>query len=77
VPIAYAFLSEIQESRNPGTATSTLTLIIIGSGLSISAGVHEVRTTRDALFPREIFKNFNISVSSVSFLFVLFSLMNS
>ncbi|KAI0257095.1 major facilitator superfamily domain-containing protein [Lactifluus subvellereus] len=44
------------------TATSTLTLIIVGSVLLISAGVHEVRTTRDALFPHAIFNNFNIII---------------
>lgn len=30
----------------------------------ISAGVYEVRTTRDALFPQAIFSNFNISMST-------------
>jgi len=44
------------------TATSTITLIVIGTALLISAGVHEVRTTREALFPRAIFNNFNIII---------------
>ncbi|KAI9509061.1 MFS general substrate transporter [Russula earlei] len=44
------------------TATSTLTLIVVGTGLLISAGVHEVQTTREALFPRAIFNNFNIII---------------
>jgi len=43
-------------------ATSTLTLIVIGTVLLISAGVHEVQTTREALFPRAIFNNFNIII---------------
>ncbi|KAH9982941.1 major facilitator superfamily domain-containing protein [Lactifluus volemus] len=44
------------------TATSTLTLIIVGTVLLIFAGIHEVRTTRDALFPHSIFNNFNIII---------------
>lgn len=44
------------------TAASTLTLIIVGCCSLIAAGVHEVRTTRDALFPHAIFNNFNIII---------------
>jgi hypothetical protein len=44
------------------TAPLTLTLVIGGTGLLISAGVYEVRTTRDALFPQAIFSNFNIII---------------
>ncbi|KAI0308250.1 major facilitator superfamily domain-containing protein [Multifurca ochricompacta] len=44
------------------TAISTLTLIIVGSLMLILAGVHEVRTTRDALFPHAIFNNSNIII---------------
>jgi len=62
---AYLFFLEILQCRNPGKATSTLTLIVLGTALLISAGFHEVYTTRDALFPRAIFSNFNISMSVV------------
>ncbi|KAI0003723.1 major facilitator superfamily domain-containing protein [Russula compacta] len=55
------------------TATSTLTLVVVGIGLLISAGVHEVQTTRDALFPQAIFKNFNISTSTIPSLCSAFS----
>ncbi|KAI0001573.1 major facilitator superfamily domain-containing protein [Russula vinacea] len=44
------------------TAPLTLTLVIGGTGLLISAGVYEIRTTRDALFPQAIFNNFNIII---------------
>lgn len=44
------------------TAPLTLTLIIGGTGLLISAGVYEVQTTRDALLPQAIFNNFNILI---------------
>jgi len=44
------------------TAPQTLTLIIGGIGLLISAGVYEVQTSRDALFPQAIFNNFNIII---------------
>lgn len=44
------------------TAPLTLTLIIGGTGLLISAGVYEVHTTRDALFPQAIFNNFDIII---------------
>ncbi|KAI0253542.1 hypothetical protein BJV78DRAFT_1152939 [Lactifluus subvellereus] len=43
-------------------ATSTLSLIVVGSGLLISTGVHEVRTTSDALFPHAMFNSFNIII---------------
>ncbi|KAH9178675.1 amino acid permease ScVBA-like protein [Lactarius sanguifluus] len=49
-------------SAHGWTAPSTLTLIIVGSLLLIAAGVHEVWTTRDALFPHAIFNNFNIII---------------
>ncbi|KAH9003979.1 amino acid permease ScVBA-like protein [Lactarius hatsudake] len=49
-------------SAHGWTAPSTLTLIIVGSCFLIAAGVHEVWTTRDALFPHAIFNNFNIII---------------
>lgn len=69
---AYPFFLEILLCRNPGTGTSTLTLIVVGTGLLISAGVHEVHTSRDALFPRAIFSNFNISMSTMFSLGAIF-----
>ncbi|KAI9444763.1 major facilitator superfamily domain-containing protein, partial [Lactarius indigo] len=49
-------------SAHGWAAPSTLSLIIVGSCLLIAAGVHEVWTTRDALFPHAIFNNFNIII---------------
>ncbi|KAI0296148.1 major facilitator superfamily [Russula brevipes] len=49
-------------STHGWTAASTITLIVVGTALLISAGVHEVHTARDALFPRIIFSNFNIII---------------
>jgi hypothetical protein len=72
-PDPHLFFLEILTCRNPGKATSTLTLIVFGTALLISAGFHEVYTTRDALFPRAIFNNFNISMSTVSFFGTIFS----
>jgi hypothetical protein len=59
-----SLLFTVLKCRYPGTAPLTLTLIIGGAGLLISAGVYEVQTTRDALFPQAIFNNFNISMST-------------
>jgi hypothetical protein len=69
----YVCLLGILQRSNPGTASSTLALIIVGPSLLISAGVHEVRTTRDALFPRAIFNDLNIGASAVPFIFIFFS----
>ncbi|SRR6266403_1442850 len=60
----YLSLLTILQCRYPGTAPLTLTLILGGTGLLISAGVYEVQTTRNALFPKAIFNNFNISMST-------------
>ncbi|KAI0275113.1 amino acid permease ScVBA-like protein [Gloeopeniophorella convolvens] len=49
-------------SSSGWTATSTLTLIIAGFLLLISAAIYELWTTRDALFPRAVFTNFNIII---------------
>jgi hypothetical protein len=63
-PQRHPFSLTVLKCRYPGTAPLTLTLIIGGTGLLISAGVYEVQTTRDALFPQAIFNNFNISMST-------------
>ncbi|KAH9980869.1 major facilitator superfamily domain-containing protein [Lactifluus volemus] len=44
------------------TAPLTLILITMGPSLLISAGVYELWTTRNALFPRAIFNNVNIII---------------
>ncbi|KZT06339.1 amino acid permease ScVBA-like protein [Laetiporus sulphureus 93-53] len=43
-------------------APSTLSAIITGLFVLVSAGLYEVRTTRDALFPRVIFTDFTILI---------------
>ena len=41
----------------PGTAPSTLSLIIVGLVVLFCGGIYEVRTKRDALFPVTVFKD--------------------
>ena len=41
----------------PGTAPSTLSLIIVGLVVLFCGGIYEVRTKRDALFPVTAFKD--------------------
>jgi hypothetical protein len=44
-------------NADPGTAASTLSLIIMGLVVLFCGGIYEVRTKRDALFPVTAFKD--------------------
>ena len=53
--------------RYPGAAPTTLSLILGGAVLLALGAVYEVRTSREALFPPQLFKD--VSCGTVAFPF--------
>jgi len=59
--------------RFPGTAPTTLGLIIGGTVLLALGAVYEVRTSREALFPPQLFKDVSCGTVASFFLQIRYS----